>query len=270
MMRPLLRLVIILASFVTAGCMRHVQEQVQVDIPQKLITFTGKIDRTSLGQFKSALAKQPNVRFAAISITSEGGDALSAIELGFIIHDLSLDVIVPRLCISACSEYVLVAGRRRLVGNGAIVLFHGSPKLLHDEYLVSGYPEAAKLFDLGLVQARTLYAAAGVNPAFLDFARLGLGPRCLLVDESASRTDAASFQIATQYEEYGLSKQIMDDANYKVIGYWPTGISAILSDLQKRGFNRPPPLGFVVETPGVNNLGALAAIKAVKLPPCGR
>ena len=59
-------------------------------------------------------------------VTSPGGDAKAGIRLGYWVHAQKLDIEVAQLCMSTCANYVFVAGEKKTIQPGALVVWHGS------------------------------------------------------------------------------------------------------------------------------------------------
>jgi len=59
-------------------------------------------------------------------ITSGGGDVEAGIALASWVFDHGLTIEVSEYCLSSCANYVFPAGRRKTIGPGAIVAWHGN------------------------------------------------------------------------------------------------------------------------------------------------
>ena len=53
--------------------------------------------------------------------------------MGHWVYDRGLDVVVDTHCFSSCANYIFTAGRNKIIGEGAIVGWHGSAQ--QDEYI---------------------------------------------------------------------------------------------------------------------------------------
>lgn len=88
-------------------------------------------------------------------IKSAGGIGVSAARLGLYLLDHGIDVAVLEYCLSACANWVFLAGRTKYVPDGAFVAWHGLPqepdpkaKLLdHSGMLATTYGLSRALFD---------------------------------------------------------------------------------------------------------------------------
>lgn len=69
-----------------------------------------------------------------IFIQSGGGDAYAGLAIGYLIQKNNLDVHVVDVCSSSCANYLFPSGRRKILSQNAIVMYHGNSlqeKTLH-------------------------------------------------------------------------------------------------------------------------------------------
>ena len=85
--------------------------------------FSGSIDATSVDAF---IARHADDTLHRLIVTSGGGEIGAGMRLGNWVLDHGLDVEVVQVCASSCANYVFTAGRRKIIDDGAIVLWHGS------------------------------------------------------------------------------------------------------------------------------------------------
>lgn len=88
------------------------------------IVFEGTISQNAYLYFVDYL-EELDVAPRRFVVTSGGGDADAGLDFGFLIHDLGLDVYVPHYCGSSCANYLFTAGKRKLLGPHAFLLWHG-------------------------------------------------------------------------------------------------------------------------------------------------
>lgn len=67
-------------------------------------------------------------RYKTLRIESRGGEIFSAMEFGTGIFEYGMDVVVTKLCISSCANYIFPAGRHKTIEAGALVLWHGDAR----------------------------------------------------------------------------------------------------------------------------------------------
>lgn len=84
--------------------------------------FSGSLTEASVDAFVAA-AQGRAVK--SLLITSPGGSVLAGVRLGWWVHRQGVDVVVDRLCMSACANYVFPAGRERIIRPDALVVWHG-------------------------------------------------------------------------------------------------------------------------------------------------
>ena len=85
--------------------------------------FLGQITKASVAKF---IAEHEEKRPEKIILFSQGGDVEAGITFGEWVHDYGINVQVRTLCMSACANYVFVAGKNKTIENGALVIWHGS------------------------------------------------------------------------------------------------------------------------------------------------
>lgn len=71
------------------------------------------------------LYREASPKPTTLRIESQGGGAAAAMRLGMWILDTELDVQVDRYCYSSCANYVFLAGRNKLLGPHASLMWHG-------------------------------------------------------------------------------------------------------------------------------------------------
>lgn len=89
------------------------------------IAYTGILN--AIGA-KSALALLETKKYKTFVIRSDGGEVISAIELGNAIHRLGLDVVVRKACYSSCANYIFTAGNHKTIEEDSFVMWHGDAR----------------------------------------------------------------------------------------------------------------------------------------------
>jgi hypothetical protein len=118
-----------------------------------------------------------------VVVRSGGGDVDAAMTMADAVMHYAATVVVRDICLSSCANYVVAAGRVRVVLPGAVLAFHGgavslSPaKLLHlarkrGEAVTPAQARLASTrFALSASRQATLLRRAHIAPTFLDWAR---------------------------------------------------------------------------------------------------
>jgi len=113
-----------LAALAFIGTTAHAAEPTHVGIENGELVYTGElVDDANKRLFAlyDSLAAKPTV----LRIKTRGGVVDRGLDLAYWVHANKLDVKVPDYCLSSCANYVFPAGRRKIVGNGAVIGFHG-------------------------------------------------------------------------------------------------------------------------------------------------
>ena len=85
--------------------------------------YNGKITPERVDKF---IQDHPSGTIQKLVIASEGGDFIAGIKLADWVRKNGLDVEVYLLCQSACANFIFPAGKKKIIGSGALVLWHGS------------------------------------------------------------------------------------------------------------------------------------------------
>jgi hypothetical protein len=88
------------------------------------MSYAGAITPEAVARAREALSRAPQVH--ELAIDSVGGDVEAGMNLGELVLERGLDVRVPEVCVSSCANYVFLAGVRKTIAPGALVLWHGS------------------------------------------------------------------------------------------------------------------------------------------------
>lgn len=123
-----------------------------------LIRFDGRITPGSVVDFTAKLT--PDVH--TVEINSGGGDEPAALTMGELIQARSLTVVVRDVCMSGCANSILVAGKTRVLGPGAIVAFHGSATAAMRNYALTRTEPTAEM-TASSARYDALYGRAGAS-----------------------------------------------------------------------------------------------------------
>lgn len=90
-------------------------------LDDQTVGLIGTIDSGSL--FKFELVFDDEVE--TVILNSGGGYTLEALQIGMVLKETEVDVVVAGICLSSCANYLFTAGRRKTIRNG-VVGFHGN------------------------------------------------------------------------------------------------------------------------------------------------
>lgn len=94
------------------------------------VSFTGQITDQNVERFLETVSGR---EVSVLVIASGGGDVNAGMAMGDWLFDHRVDVVVDRMCMSSCANYVFTAGRRKTINAGAIVAWHGNLLQQFDE-----------------------------------------------------------------------------------------------------------------------------------------
>lgn len=131
-----MRNLIFLPLLLVLGCASQPQQTastIQVRNDTQLY-YHGEISAENTQTARQLLAAYPKVD--TLIITSGGGEVLSGIEFGDMVHEHQLQVRVRGACLSSCANYVVTASPSVLVEENALLGWHGGA--LQPYYHASG------------------------------------------------------------------------------------------------------------------------------------
>jgi hypothetical protein len=67
-------------------------------------------------------------KIQTLVIDSAGGEIVTSMDFGDWVANRKVDVVVERLCLSSCANYIFPAARTKLIQPGAVVAWHGSAR----------------------------------------------------------------------------------------------------------------------------------------------
>ncbi|MFY7863511.1 hypothetical protein [Roseateles sp.] len=98
-------------------------EPVRVERRGHVLGVAGPVSTKMLTALRMELARGG---VSTLAIKSNGGDVEAGQAIGHLIHEARLVVIVDEYCISSCANYIFTAGSRRVIPDGAYVVWHGN------------------------------------------------------------------------------------------------------------------------------------------------
>lgn len=233
-MRCLSRFVGLMLLMVTAGC-RAAQGSAQpfvIELDGAEIRYRGKITAAGADALARALARDS---FSEVKITSAGGDAPAALRIGKIIRDKHLRVTVERYCVSACAQYVFVAGTKKRLDPGAVVIFHDSPGAMEAALRNSPLARGAQLFAREAGAERKFYQSLGVTLNLAGLSSL-LKPVCVIEMPNRALNDPYRYGVAWKFQGFVPTRKQLTDAGINNIeGTFPTA-TTLSVQLHQVGF----------------------------------
>lgn len=88
------------------------------------IEFIGDTSKANFKRFKSILTKNAKT-VNTLVISSDGGDVFSGMNIGKLVYQYHLKVIVQESCASSCANYIVTASNNVKVKKGALLGWHG-------------------------------------------------------------------------------------------------------------------------------------------------
>lgn len=117
------------------------RDSAEISVRGPELTYEGPLSHEANARL-FALAASAVERPRTLTITSDGGDVEASMELGTWIFEKGLDVYIPEYCMSSCANYVFTAGKRKVLGDTALLIWHGGSTqedLVGDPYAKPAY-----------------------------------------------------------------------------------------------------------------------------------
>ncbi len=116
-------LIYLVTQFLACACFAAQPPGALVKVlDDETVIYRGRIDQLSVSRL---IADTNGKRIKTLVIDSQGGELLAGITLGEWVWRERIDVEVRRLCMSACANYVFTAAKRKILSDGALVIWHG-------------------------------------------------------------------------------------------------------------------------------------------------
>lgn len=109
-----------------------------------VLCIRGQID-PSLSLQAAHYLSRPNGLYKSlryIVISGPGGQLRPAIAIAELIERVDATVVVGDICASACSQFLFVAGKRKVILSGGVVAFHGGPLSQENIEAITSDPRA--------------------------------------------------------------------------------------------------------------------------------
>jgi len=98
-------------------------EEATITLDGAKATYAGKITDPNVECFMDTVKGK---KVSMLVISSSGGEINAGMRMGEWVFDNQVDVVVERMCMSSCANYVFPAGRNKTIRTNSIVAWHGS------------------------------------------------------------------------------------------------------------------------------------------------
>jgi hypothetical protein len=162
-----------LLMWITTGC----------SADGKPAEFTSPITSEALDAFRSLTSDG-----SILTITSTGGDTLTAIKVGRLIRDRDVTLVVRGFCLSACAQFIAPAARKLVFEGLPIFAMHHSATALGGTLRASGDDRGAAFYDRVAAEEQRFYKDMGFREELLTYPFSLIEPVCVgPADELTSR-----------------------------------------------------------------------------------
>ena len=100
------------------------EDTAEIYIEGDTLFYHGEINESRYEKLKSITDENPNINM--LEIASTGEDTKSGKDIGKIVFDRKLDVVVDAICFSSCANYIFPSGVEKFIKENSFVGWHGS------------------------------------------------------------------------------------------------------------------------------------------------
>ena len=136
-----------------------------IRIDSESLAIVGIIDSSTPDEFRRILNSDSKIK--RIHLRSGGGIANAAMEMGRDIRKRRLDIVVDDRCYSACANYLFIAGIRKSVVQGGMLLMHGGTSFNHSR-VYAQFPKATARNVATRAIAQLSFPEIEGNPAYFQ------------------------------------------------------------------------------------------------------
>jgi hypothetical protein len=101
------------------------EKKYTLQVEEETIKFTGLLYVEQVEKISELIKTE---KYKSLVIQSGGGDIVAAMKLGEVIFDNELNIIVNNYCISSCANYIFPAGKKKIINENSIVVWHGDAR----------------------------------------------------------------------------------------------------------------------------------------------
>jgi hypothetical protein len=186
------------------------------------VVFMGRITTEAVD---SLVKDAEGVSIDTLVINSQGGEVRAAVRLANWVLDRGLDVRVDRTCMSSCANYVFVAGKKKILEPGALLLWHGGANQRNFREFRSQYESAlarraegsATATDDALLASESIAygnqrETADVQRQF--YTRIGVDEKFLLIGQEPVAFDTTMWSVTPSTLARFKIKDVILPADY--------------------------------------------------------
>ncbi len=208
-------------------------ESATVTVEDDVIVIDGYIDQATYAGFLEAMRLNKD-KIKTVRVSSHFGDIGIATLIGMSIHENEIDVIVDENCFEVCANYVFTAGKNKIIEDGALVAWFGSPQ--EEEYAARALGMTIEERNLRDIERGTL----GVDPSldeqgqkdYVDmiasYIRDAVEQERRFLETTGINEDALIYGfIGVDYEDYGLPMHLFEGWTFSIEDMAKLGIENV-------------------------------------------
>ena len=181
--------------------------------------INGHIDTAIAGQLHAAIAHGEHT----IHVTSTGGDPLPTLALARDMRRYHVTLVVDGVCAGPCANYLFPAAAKRMVTQGALVIFSSTATSLLAMLPAAKTNTLRNDYTSTAIQEETLLSSAGVSQALLLEPLRRLRISCYsLTSRDASGKSYINYR--SEFLGWVPSRAYLAHAGVEIAGFWPMTI----------------------------------------------
>lgn len=234
------RLSAALASTVVLGCSAEAQPDGKVHIHLR-----GTIKAENARRLSEDIAKHP-ANSVVLEVQSPGGDALAAMDLGDVMRQYSVSMVIKGYCHSACSQYLMPSASTVTVDGKASIAFHGTPS-----WIAPYVPESDKtrsFYRAFQDRERSFLSRRGIDYRAWLWVQSQMGPICVFLNAKAEPDSHDRYGLLYRNHIVAPSQGVMKQMGYRNLsGSFPSSASEAKESAVEQGFRSSIAVAFVEE-----------------------
>ncbi len=195
------------------------QEYREAGRSSETVYYSGRITAAGVERFKSEASAGATI----LEITSGGGDETASLDMADEVRRRGMTVVVRNFCMSGCANAVFVAGKRRILLDGAVIGLHGSAIANRDSYIAL-HETVPTAINMSSSRYEELYKSQRISIRLLQCAAMNIGQTTKFIDVADPSTGKKTRGWISQKSLWAPSDAALKrfGLNFERKGGWPT------------------------------------------------
>ena len=184
------------------------------------IMIVGFIDSKKSSDLHSYLARCPSPK--EIIVNSRGGDSKASIEIGDVIRENNIKLVINGICASSCASFVFMAAKKVEIAGTSLVLFHHTQSALLEAF-ESLSPDAKLDWNRMRISARyesEAYIRWNIDQEWLYYPLTKIKPACFYVVIDPEETNSVPGVPKYRAKYIAWMPSVFAFSSKEIIGNW--------------------------------------------------